>query len=216
MSREDAYEHAAVCYRQAGYDLEAARCYGLAGAHRRAAEIYEARKDYPSAASSYASAGLPEVGAWLVAHVDERPDLARALLADAARFAPRRRPEVPGLRRRLVLARCEIVEGNSADVIRPVIDETCATLANPGSRSDQVTEEWAVALSQAAQRYDQAALVFAAAVRGGRFGAEHRWKAWARDVLQADIIIPSPVSRLPRRIVMSFLRRAQHVTQPPA
>jgi hypothetical protein len=52
LSREEAYEQAAVWYRRAGYDLDAARCYQLAGAHRRAGEIYEAAGHYPEAAAS--------------------------------------------------------------------------------------------------------------------------------------------------------------------
>lgn len=195
MSREEAYEQAAVWYRRAGYNLDAARCYRLAGAHRRAAEIYETAGHYEEAAASFADAGLPELGAWLLAHPAGLAQ-ARALLATSGResrensAATRPEPEAPGLRRRLVLARCEIAEGAAPDVIRPVITDVCAALADPGIRSDQVTEEWAVALSEAAARYDQAALVFAAAVRGGRYGAEQRWKAWSTGVLHAEIILP--------------------------
>ena len=54
-----------------------------------------------------------------------------------------------------------------------------------------MAEEWAVALSETAARYDQAALVFAAAVRGGRDGAAQRWNAWSRRVLDADLILPA-------------------------
>jgi hypothetical protein len=197
LSREEAYEQAAAWYRRADYDLDAARCYQLAGAHRRAAEIYETSGCYPEAAASFADAGLPELGAWLLAHPAGQPAQARALLATPGRessAAVRPELEAPGLRRRLVLARCEIAEGAAPDVIRPVITDVCAALADPGVRSDQVTEEWAVALSEVAARYDQAALVFAAAVRGGRYGAEQRWRAWSRDVLQAEIILPPAVA----------------------
>lgn len=317
MSREEAYEQAAACYRRAGYDLEAARCYRLAGAHRRAAEIYESAGRHAEAAASFADAGLPELGAWLLAHQAGQPAEARALLARAGRdgsgaaplpsgpwpaivarvWVGRRRDqsrvlaagttytigsnpasdivvsdpwvsplhadvrtegpawvftdtvsssgswvegrrervtllEVPAdhgvrlgspddgpllrfeyatvsqdqvprgwdewlagrgqssLRDRLVFARCEIAEGESADTIRPVIADVCAALANKSARSDQVTEEWAVALSEAAARYDQAALVFAAAVRGGRYGAAQRWQAWSVRVLGTEIILP--------------------------
>jgi hypothetical protein len=75
-----------------------------------------------------------------------------------------------------------------------VIADVCAALADASVRSDQVTEEWAVALSEAAARYDQAALVFAASVRGGRYGAEHRWKTWSAQVLGAEIVLPPPAS----------------------
>lgn len=201
MSREEAYEQAAICYRRATYDDDAARCYRLAGAHRRAAEIYEAAEQYTEAAASFADAGLPEFGAWLLADLASQPDQARALLATTGRrggattgrrggAAAGHEAQGPGLRDRLVLARCDIADGAAADVIRPVIADVCAALADVSERSDQVCEEWAVALSEVAQRYDQVALVFAAAVRGGRYGAEQRWKAWSRDVLHAEIVVP--------------------------
>ena len=314
MSREEAYEQAAACYRRAGYDLEAARCYRLAGAHRRAAEIYESAGRPAEAAASFADAGLPELGAWLLVHHVGEPAQARTLLGAASdetshddprsgvpwpamyvhygesgslrhvvpagtvcvigrdpaadvtlngpgvawRHATVRtegsdwlledagsptgtwitgtrervtRLVIPpgrergqeirlghpdtgpaldfeyvtailpaewrddaarpsGLRRRLVLARCEIAEGDPADTIRPVIADVCAALADKSARSDQVTEEWAVAVSEAAARYDQAALVFAAAVRGGRYGAAQRWQAWSVRVLGTEIILP--------------------------
>jgi hypothetical protein len=202
VSREEAYEQAAVCYRRAGYDLEAARCYRLAGAHRRAAEIYEAAGRHAEAAGSFADAGLPELGAWLLAHNAGLPAQARAMLArpvpadqaaadeTRARLSPgsARGPE---LRRRLILARCEIAEGSPADVIRPVIDDVCTALADRAVRFDPVTEEWAVVLSEAAARYDQAALVFATAVRGGRYGAVQRWNAWSARVLDTEVVLPS-------------------------
>jgi hypothetical protein len=195
VSREASYEQAAVCYRRASYDLEAARCYRLAGAHRRAAEIYEAEGRYADAATSFADAGLPELGAWLLAHHAGLPDQARVLLGTpGAEATQQAQPQRDALRRSLILARCEIAEGAASDVIRPVITDVCAVLASRGERSDQVTEKWAVALSDAAARFDQAALVFAAAVRGGRYGAEHRWKAWSARVLGVEVILPLPVS----------------------
>lgn len=187
MSREEAYEQAAVCYRRAGYDLEAARCYRLAGAYRRAAEIYEASGDYPTAAAAFRDAGLRDLGAWLLVHNAGRPVQARALLGEPEAGADSRSP----LRYRLVVARCEIAEGASADSIRPVVAQVCATLEDRQVRADPVAEEWAVALSETAARYDQAALVFAAAVRGGRDGAAQRWNAWSRRVLDADLILPA-------------------------
>lgn len=192
MSREESYEQAAIFYRRAGYDLEAARCYRRAGAHRRAAEIYEAASRYEPAATSFADAGLPELGAWLLAHRAGLPGQARVLLGAAAQEGPK----PPALRRRLVLVRCEIAEGAASDVIRPVVTDVCAALADRSARSDQVTEEWAVALSEAAARYDQAALVFAAAVRGGRYGAEHRWKNWSVRVLGTEVVLP-PTPSMP-------------------
>jgi pSer/pThr/pTyr-binding forkhead associated (FHA) protein len=308
VSREEAYEQAALNYRRAGYDLDAARCYRLAGAHRRAAEIYEAQGRYDEAARSFADAGLPELGAWLLVHHAGQPAAARTLLgapgdessgalqppgepwpwlrigwdgygstwnvragtvstigrnpaatltlsdphvawhqatvrtegstwlfqdagsrnaswlADTGQRVTRVEIPVEGgirlghpddgpllnfeystadpptvwrkmtrprsLRRRLVLARCEIAEGEPGETIRPVMADVCAALADKSVRSDQVAEEWAVALSEAASRYGQAALVFAAAVRGGRYGAAHRWQSWSVRVLGTEIILP--------------------------
>ena len=44
-----------------------------------------------------------------------------------------------------------------------------------------------MALSEAAARYDQAALVFAAAVLGGRYGAAQRWNSWSTRVLDTEV-----------------------------
>lgn len=203
MSKADSYLQAAACYQRAGgFDLDAARCYRLAGAHRRAAEIYETAGAFAEAAAAYADAGTPEVGAWLLIHRGAQPGEARALLAAAPPVPAPERPRPGGpaqqpsrlesLRRDLVLARCRIAEGAPADEIRSVIGDTCAALADRDERADQTAEEWAVAVSEAAARYDQAALVFAAAVRGGRYGAEHRWQAWSRRVLGTEVIIPKP------------------------
>jgi len=198
MSREEAYEQAALCYRQAGYNLEAARCYGLVGAYRRAAEIYEAEGLYPQAATSFGEAGLPEIGAWLLAHRASLPAQARALLrVPGPETGQDTQPRRDILRRRLVIARCEIGEGAGSDIIRPVIADVCSALATTGTRADHVIEEWAVTLSEAAARYDQAALVFAASVRGGRYGAERRWKAWSVRVLGAEIVVPAVPSAKP-------------------
>jgi hypothetical protein len=185
VSAEESWEQAAVCYRRAGWDLEAARCYRLAGAHRRAAEIYEAAGRVEEAAAAYGDAGLPELGAWLLAHRAEAPEQARAMLQRAGAAA-----DGPDLRHRLILARCEIAEGAPAGVIRPVIADVCDLLTDRALRPDPVAEEWAVALCEAAARYDQAALVFAAAVRGGRYGAAQRWNAWSARVLDAEVILP--------------------------
>jgi hypothetical protein len=209
VSSEESYEQAAICYRRAGWDLEAARCYRLAGAHRRAAEIYEAAGRLNEAAAAYGEAGLPDLGAWLLAHRVGDPARARAFLdweawdqawVQAAPGLTRRgmvnrafarAADGAGLRERLILARCEVAEGTPASVIRPVIADVCELLANRDVRPDPVVEEWAVALSEAAARYDQAALVFAAAVRGGRHGAAQRWNAWSTRVLDAEVILPT-------------------------
>ena len=182
MSREEAYEQAAACYRRAGYELDAARCYRLAGAHRRAAEIYQSIGALAEAAAAFDDAGLPDLGAWLLAERAGLPVEARSMIdrSDAER----------GLRYRLIVTRCEIAEGAPEDSIRPVIADVCAALADRAVRADPVIEEWAVALSEAAARYDQAALVFAAAVRGGRYGAAQRWNVWSTRVLDTEVVLP--------------------------
>jgi hypothetical protein len=193
VSRQDAYEKAAACYHQAGYEQDAARCYQHAGAHRRAAELYESLGEYPAAAAAYQDAGLAELGAWLLAHVAAEPGAARALLARAKPSEsgePAEPGVTPGLRPRLILARCEIAEGAAPQSIRPVIKDVCAALVDRSVRADQYAEDWAVALSESARRYDQAALVYAAAVRGGRHGAGYRWNLWSRRVLGTDVILP--------------------------
>jgi tetratricopeptide (TPR) repeat protein len=153
VTREEAYEQAAACYHRAGYHHDAARCYQLAGAHRRAAEIYESVGSYAESAAAFSQAGLPELGAWLLAHRAGLPDRARALLELS--------DDRETLRRPLILARCDIAERAPGDLIRPVIAHVCAALADRDVRPDPVLEEWAVALSESAARYDQAALVFA-------------------------------------------------------
>jgi hypothetical protein len=54
-----------------------------------------------------------------------------------------------------------------------------------------VAEGWAVALAETVRRYDQVALVFAAAVRGGRRGAAERWARWSQAVLHTELILPT-------------------------
>jgi hypothetical protein len=185
VNKAEAYEAAAVYYRRAGYDWDAARCYQLARVHRRAAEIYESIGSYPEAAAAYRDAGLPALGAWLLAHRAGQPAEARAMLGEP----PATHDSLP-LRYQLILARCAIAEGSPADVIVPAVTAVRAELADRAVFADQVAEEWAVAASEAAGRYDQAALVFAAAVRGGRYGAAGRWNTWSKRVLDTEVILP--------------------------
>lgn len=185
MSQQEAYERAAACYHQAGYHEDAARCYQLAGAHRRAAELYELLDDYGAAAGAYVDAGMAVLGAWLLAHRAGEPARARTLVGglDAG--------TAPELRVRLIVARCELAEAASPQSVRLVVMDVCAALTDREVRADQYVEEWAVALAESAGRYDLAALVYAAAVKGSRYGAEHRWKLWSRRVLGTDVILPT-------------------------
>ena len=175
---------------------DAARCYRLAGAHRRAAELYETLGRYAEAAAAYQEAGLAELGAWLLVHTPGGPRKPGSLPSAPPPGPGRtRRPAgSPGLRPRLILARCEIAEGAPRTSIRPVIEDVCTALADRAVRSDPVTEDWAVALSEAAARYDQAALVFAAAVRGSRYGAAQRWNDWSTRVLDVEVVLPPTIA----------------------
>jgi len=185
VTKTEAYENAAICYRRAGYEWDAARCYQLAGLHRLAGEIYESIGSYPEAAAAYRDARLPVLGAWLLAHRAGLP--AEAL---ARRGGLPARPEGAPLRHRLIFARCAIAEGSPADVLAAVVAEVRAALEDRAVVADPVTEDWAVAVSEAAGRYDLAALVFAAAVRGGRYGAAQRWNTWSKRVLDTEITLP--------------------------
>ncbi|KLL11161.1 MULTISPECIES: hypothetical protein [Protofrankia] len=113
-------------------------------------------------------------------------------------------PVLNVMSRRLVLARCDIAEGLPARRILPVLADVQAILAEPlageptwpVAAADLRIERWAVALAEAAHRYDQVALVFAAAVRGRRTGAEQRWAEWSLRVLHTELVLP-PVTTTP-------------------
>lgn len=186
------YEQAAGCYLQAGFVAEAARCYRLAGGYRRAADLYASLEDYEEAAFDYERSGLPELGAWLLVHRADDVPAARRMLAKLTVVPAEGEPPEQPLRRRLVLARCELAAGALPHTILPVIDDVCAQLADPATHHDRFTEEWAVALAESVHRYDQVALVFAASVRGHRFGAAQRWNAWAARVLHTELTIDEP------------------------
>jgi hypothetical protein len=220
MSDPRLYEQAAYCFRQAGYPHDAVRCYRLAGAYRRAADLNVSLGEFHEAAEDYEQAGMAELGAWLLAHRVGDVAAARAMLGRDPSFPQAPVSGVVGrisklwrgehgqaqmaedvtltLRRRLVLARCAVEEGARPESILPVVGDVCATLADPEERPEHHTEEWAVALCEHVRRYDQAALVFAAAVRGGRYGADRRWKEWGLRVLGTELTIPSFTPPAPR------------------
>ncbi len=103
------------------------------------------------------------------------------------------------LSRRLVLARCDVADGLPDRHILPVLADVQAMLAEPlviepawsAIAAGLRIEQWAVALAEAVHRYDQVALVFAAAVRGQRTGAEQRWAEWSVRVLHTELTLPS-------------------------
>ncbi len=195
------YEKAASCYYEARLVADAVRCYRLAGAHRRAADLNVSLGEYREAAADYERSGLPELAAWLLVHGAGDPAAARAVLTRLA-AVPVSEPEHPApgsspatadssLRRELVRTRCAIAEGARPTEILPVVNAVCLELADPNAPHDRFSEEWAVALAEHVQRYDQVALVFAASVRGRRYGAAHRWSLWADRVLRTELVIPA-------------------------
>jgi hypothetical protein len=204
MADAQLYEKAATCYLQARLVADAVRCYRRAGAHRRAADLNASLGEYREAALDYERCGLPELAAWLLVHQVRDPAAARAVLTRLAPVASpfsyraRRAAQPLSLRQRLVLARCAIAEGAPPSSILPVIDDTCAELAEPTVPYDRLTEEWAVAVAGLAQRYDQVALIFAASVRGLRRGAAQRWSDWSGQALGAPLAVSTvpPPARL--------------------
>jgi hypothetical protein len=183
MADAQLYERAATCYYQARLVSDAVRCYRLAGAYRRAADLNVSLGEFREAAADYEQSGLPELAAWLLVHRAADPAAARAIIAKLGD-----EHAVP-LRNRLVLARCAIAEDALPTVVLPVLSDTCASLADPATTYDRFTEEWAVIVAGIVQRYDQVALIFAAAVRGGRYGAVRRWAAWTEQTLGTELTV---------------------------
>lgn len=181
MSKVSYLRRAAVCYEQGNYLLDAARCHRAAGSPLRAAVLHEQIARFDLAADDYRAAGDYETAGWLLVSRLEQPAAARDAVAEAA----------PGPRRELVLARCDLAEGKPADAIIPAINLACADLSDreqvPFPHRD--LEGWAITVGEAASRLDQVALVFAAAVVGGRAGAADRWAEWALRVHSTRIVI---------------------------
>jgi len=93
--------------------------------------------------------------------------------------------------RRQAYARCDVAEGITGPPVLRVLAETRAALedARAGYLPERA-EAWGVAIAEAMRRYDQAALIFAAAVRGRQPGAAARWREWSRRALLAEVVIP--------------------------
>jgi len=126
-------------------------------------------------------------------------ELERLLLDERdARNAERRAAEqrheqdrIYALSLRQVQARCDAADGVCDDGIITVLTQTQELLADPHIPGAERTETWAVAIAEAIRRYDQAALVFAAAVRGHRPGAAARWREWSAQVLKVNLTVPA-------------------------
>ncbi len=85
-----------------------------------------------------------------------------------------------------LLARCAAAEGAGQHGIVPVLRETQDLLADRKLPWVPRIETWGVAIAEVIRRYDQAALIFAASVRGQRPGAESRWSQWSARLLDTD------------------------------
>lgn len=99
------------------------------------------------------------------------------------------------LRLRLVSARCDLAECAGTDRLPLVLADSRGLLADSrtATEDDRLRiEEWSVAVAELARRYDQAALLYAAAVRGQLPGAADRWRGWARRVLGAEPVWDDP------------------------
>ncbi|GGK97254.1 hypothetical protein Sme01_35730 [Sphaerisporangium melleum] len=179
------YRQAATCYEQAGHWADAARCYRRAGIPLRAAALHERIGRIDEAVDDYAEAGEDEIAGWLLVHHLDLPARAREVVRDDAGDS----------RRALVLARCDLAEGRPAALVLPALARACAELADadgvPFPHRD--LERWAVTVAELAGRFDQVALIFAAAVTGGRPEARERWAEWARRVLRTSLVLPDPV-----------------------
>jgi hypothetical protein len=197
---------AAHCYLRAGWAGEAARCYREAGAHRRAAEAWESIGALADAAIDYAAAGRPVRAAWLLVHELGQAEAARDVLAAAPEDEPAppvtssaeaagssTNAEATELLGRIVLARCDVADGLDPAGPLAVVDDVMRYLEQ-SSQAWHVPElqPWTIAVAEAMARLDLVALIFAAAVRGGRFQAAERWNEWSQRVLGVPLQLPDP------------------------
>lgn len=212
MADRDLLHRAATCYRRAGHLDDAARCYRGATLHREAAAVWESLGVLAEAATDLTAAGQPERAAWLLAHRLGEATRARELLAHEPpsspppsspssssgndREAAAATDRVRGLLRALVLARCDVTDAG-ADAPPPptalaALDTVMDELDGPTPAGpDHDLEDRAVELAEAIRRPDLAALIFAAAVRGGRHGAAERWDTWSQETLGVALVLPA-------------------------
>ncbi|MGP4045106.1 hypothetical protein [Streptomyces sp. 2A115] len=232
MSDAALLERAAGCYLRCGLPSEAARCLREAGAYRRSAELWAELGEFMEAAADYERADMTDMAVWVLVHDAGNASAARAVALaphftrnSAARKSPKwteavfrmglefsahqistydRIARESSLRMRLALARCDVAEDRSE---REPLAALAAAMAFLESRSlvhDRLVEQWAVATAESMRRYDQVALLFAAAVRGGRSGAAQRWTEWAARVLRSEITLPAPPSDDRRQAVRAL------------
>lgn len=189
------WEQAAQCYAEARALEDAARCYQLAGHHRQAAEYYRRSGQGRLAAPLYEQAGDPNEAAWLLADVVGDPAQARACLDRHPMDVPADLSgcSAPWLLHRLASARCDLAEGGTRTAIPGVLDtldEVQRALASNLPINDVRVRDWAVEVATLLKRFDQVALIFAAAVVGRRMRAVESWQAWSRTHLGMPIVVP--------------------------
>ncbi len=189
-------ERAALCYERAGHARDAARCYRDSGAYLRAAKVFLQLGELREAADDFARSGNIDQAAWILAHDCADPAAARRFLtADDSvgqGAADSSEPTPAQLRRLVVTARCDLAAGALRHEIVAVLVRICDDLERPRRAHDIQLETWSVQLAEALGRDDQVALVFAAAVRGGRSGARQRWEEWSRKAFGVQVVLPAP------------------------
>ncbi|WP_203698884.1 hypothetical protein [Catellatospora coxensis] len=198
MSDIEMWRMASSCYEEAHDYADAARCAEHAGEHRRAADLYIRAGRYHDAAASHTAIGGYAEAGWLLAHHGHDPAAARAVLSAAPAvdsIADLQVRAAETLLRRLAAARCDLIDENSTTAATHILTEVQDALATGAVSRSQQVEDRAVTLAETMHRYDQVALVFAAAVRAGRPGAATRWRQWAQKTLGTDIILPTVVTR---------------------
>src|SRR5262249_14867587 len=152
-----------------------------------AAQIWERLGAFTEAAQDYAAAGAHEQASWILVHHIGDVQAARAELAVAeaaaaapAQAGPAAAPVPPPtvaqtaaeLRRRLIWARCNAAEDVARSETLVIFGEVMRHLEHDVQPLAQASiEQMAVAVAEAMSRPDLVALVFAAAVRGGRHQA---------------------------------------------
>jgi hypothetical protein len=193
---------AADCYLRAGVPLDAVRCYRAAGRHLSAAQILQELGMFTQAAQDYAMAQAHEEASWILAHhlgdiPAARAELAAAEAATGAASASADQTHAAAvartrkLRRRVIRARCNVVENvagtETLTILADVIEYLEHEVDTPGGTS---IEERAVVVAEAINRPDLVALLFASALRGGWYQAAERWNAWSIRALGMPLILP--------------------------
>jgi hypothetical protein len=190
------WEQAGQCYQEAGLTAEAARCYRSGGLFRRAGDLYRSLGRPHEAAEMYERGHHGLEAAWLLAHEVGNASAARACLArldSSDHAAPSPAGELTRqLLSSLVAARCDLIDGEPVEDVIAVLTRTQDELAGDGLLSDPRVIDWASTVAELMHRFDQVALLYAAAVRGRRYRAAENWSAWSLSRFGVPIVMPAP------------------------